>query len=661
MAFSQDGNIILVKISEDNPTVYVPSASKTVKGIASFEDVEFVVTTGHVQLGSDYAELPDIVDAKVDKSDTAGLHAYTHNGDEDGEVPISIEPVEDTLVQRDNNGVIKSKEGVSNNDVIIKSQLTAIVQDFVKSVNGEGPDDNGDVYIDTARDPKLYDALLLTDQNSEPLEDQDGRYIAPPEVDEYARAGLTALEEKIDAAIQAAIGLIYAALSQHAYDKMEAHIKTTTYHIIDPYGELDKIYVGDTLTWSKYPQNVVVFLSDEARTITPTYTQEGVTLQFSIDEGSNWVNIASRGTTPSSKEIWFRGQATGLKSLYSSGGESNAWSFSSPHTSLRVKGNLNYLLCDTLGDTDAPLVAASNCYREMFNGCTSLIEAPSLPAIALEGYCYRYMFNGCTSLVEAPALPATALQAQSYAGMFRDCTSLVNAPALPATTLNSYCYSGMFRGCTSLVDAPVLPATVLWLSCYSNMFNGCTSLVEAPELPSTASDTRCYEYMFYGCTSLVKAPALLPATDVWSYCYSYMFNGCISLEEAPALPATSLGSNCYEDMFNGCTSLVNAPALPATVLMGSCYRDMFNGCTSLVKAPELLATDLQEQCYAGMFRDCTSLVEIKLGYKGTYTPYTIGWVNGIATQGTLYKAGVQFDASGASTYPTTWTQVPWTP
>ena len=53
--------------------------------------------------------------------------------------------------------------------------------------------------------------------------------------------------------------------------------------------------------------------------------------------------------------------------------------------------------------------------------------------------------------------------------MFQGCTSLVNAPELPATTLSNYCYQNMFYGCTSLksirckakVTAP--GATVYWL------------------------------------------------------------------------------------------------------------------------------------------------------------------------------------------------------
>ena len=86
--------------------------------------------------------------------------------------------------------------------------------------------------------------------------------------------------------------------------------------------------------------------------------------------------------------------------------------------------------------------------------------------------------------------------------MFQGCTSLVNAPTLPATTLADYCYQSMFYNCTSLVNAPALPATTLTQSCYSNMFYRCTSLVNAPELPATTLAAQCYSYMFQGCSKL---------------------------------------------------------------------------------------------------------------------------------------------------------------
>ena len=41
---------------------------------------------------------------------------------------------------------------------------------------------------------------------------------------------------------------------------------------------------------------------------------------------------------------------------------------------------------------------ASNCYDNMFKGCTSLTQVPALPATTLANNCYYNMFQGCTGL-----------------------------------------------------------------------------------------------------------------------------------------------------------------------------------------------------------------------------------------------------------------------
>ena len=206
------------------------------------------------------------------------------------------------------------------------------------------------------------------------------------------------------------------------------------------------------------------------------------------------------------------------------------------------------------------------------------VESGAHPTMAAA--CYYYMFYGCTSLTQAPALPATTLSSHCYSNMFYGCTSLTQAPTLPATTLADFCYDNMFRGCTSLAQAPALPATMLADWCYNCMFYGCTSLAQAPALPATTLADRCYYCMFEGCTRLTKAPAL-PATTLADRCYSSMFQGCTSLTQVHALPATTLSSFCYSSMFQGCTSLTQAPALPATTLANYCYDYMFYNCASL--------------------------------------------------------------------------------
>ena len=130
--------------------------------------------------------------------------------------------------------------------------------------------------------------------------------------------------------------------------------------------------------------------------------------------------------------------------------------------------------------------------------------------------CYFIMFSDCTSLTQAPALPATTLAPSCYDSMFFGCTGLTQAPALPATTLAESCYDSMFNGCTSLTQAPALPATTLTESCYDSMFEGCTSLTQAPALPATTLADWCYSGMFYGCTGLK-----LSSTQTGEYTIAY--------------------------------------------------------------------------------------------------------------------------------------------
>ena len=167
---------------------------------------------------------------------------------------------------------------------------------------------------------------------------------------------------------------------------------------------------------------------------------------------------------------------------------------------IAASGNLNTLLKADGSVLD--LTGRNYCYFSMFEGCTSLTQAPALPATTLANYCYTSMFRGCTSLTQAPELPATTLANNCYASIFYDCSALTQAPALPATTLASSCYYAMFRGCKSLTQAPVLPATTLAEQCYTSMFQKCISLTKAPLLPATTLAYGCYYSMFKGCTKL---------------------------------------------------------------------------------------------------------------------------------------------------------------
>ena len=136
----------------------------------------------------------------------------------------------------------------------------------------------------------------------------------------------------------------------------------------------------------------------------------------------------------------------------------------------------------------------------VFGVCSSII-----PKVLGEKYMSEYLFYGlfrrCDTIVDASKLELPTILANfCFHEMFYGCTSLVNAPALPATTLANYCYYCMFEGCTSLTTAPTLPATTLANYCYYCMFEGCTKLNYIKMLAT-------YIYVTHGLTNWVSGVA----------------------------------------------------------------------------------------------------------------------------------------------------------
>ena len=253
-------------------------------------------------------------------------------------------------------------------------------------------------------------------------------------------------------------------------------------------------------------------------------------------------------------------------------------------------------------------------FYEMFNGTNITdISKLKLPNFVNE-YVYSDMFYMCESLtgVSANLLPATTLANGCYYAMFQGCTSLTNAPALIATTLADDCYNSMFNECTSLINTPKLNYNGMKLApnCYNSMFKGCTSLTESPEISDisvSGSSYSCY-YMFSECTGIIKANKISIA-HLGRSCCEKMFEFCTSLTAATSISAVTVdGQEACANMFYGCSSLVNAPRIMlGEQLTYMCCRDMFSYCTSLEYMPQLTATTLASNCYRTMFNNCVRL------------------------------------------------------
>lgn len=101
-------------------------------------------------------------------------------------------------------------------------------------------------------------------------------------------------------------------------------------------------------------------------------------------------------------------------------------------------GNIENLLDYTLVANGRHPTMRDGCYSHLFNGCTSLVTAPELPATTLVDNCYHYMFCGCTSLVTLPELPATTLADNCYYAMFYNCTSIMLSKTQTDVYTNMY-------------------------------------------------------------------------------------------------------------------------------------------------------------------------------------------------------------------------------
>lgn len=191
-----------------------------------------------------------------------------------------------------------------------------------------------------------------------------------------------------------------------------------------------------------------------------------------------------------------------------------------------VKGNIRSLIeGDNFGTTGT---IASEAFRSLFANNTGLINAKDLKICATEintRSCIS-MFDGCTNLITAPSIPALSVGERGYEMMFRNCVSLTSTPELPALTLGQRAYNAMFKGCSNLVNPAQLPCTNLSSDVYGAMFMNCVNLVTAPVLPALTLVNGCYNNMFEGCSSLnyIKALFTTAITSSTSYTTDWVKN-----------------------------------------------------------------------------------------------------------------------------------------
>lgn len=164
------------------------------------------------------------------------------------------------------------------------------------------------------------------------------------------------------------------------------------------------------------------------------------TLQYSIDNCKTWIELPVGTTTPAistGNKISFK--ATGLTPTSSDG----IGTFT-VNKQFNLLGNCMAMLFGDEAEYNFDLTGYNYAFYKLFYNCIKLksVSDGFLPAIILSTNCYREMFYGCTGVTTAPELPATTLLGNSYHSMFRDCSKLNYIKAMFTTTpVSSYTFN----------------------------------------------------------------------------------------------------------------------------------------------------------------------------------------------------------------------------
>ena len=176
------------------------------------------------------------------------------------------------------------------------------------------------------------------------------------------------------------------------------------------------VHYTPVLSYQDYLQKYLTFVPEE----NTTFSFSTNNINYSLDNGTTWITLTAGQSTPTinagNKIIW---KASGLTPTSSAG----IGTFSSTGK-FEAYGNTMSLV---YGDDFENNTTISNYqFFKLFYNCVNLINVQNLilPAIIMKSNCYKQMFYGCTSIIYAPLLSASSLEGGCYEQMFFGCSSL---------------------------------------------------------------------------------------------------------------------------------------------------------------------------------------------------------------------------------------------
>lgn len=167
----------------------------------------------------------------------------------------------------------------------------------------------------------------------------------------------------------------------------------------------------------------------------------------------------------------------------------------------------------------------SNCenitsIRHVYDGCTSLIDAPEIPESVLYA---DFAYSNCDSLETTPIME-NCINLGYAEGMYAGSEKLAMITKLPPYLIN---INAMFKECVNIKAMPEIPETV---SSMQETFSGCISMKTPTILPRQVDNV---QNCFYNCKALEGL--------LWIDCDPHTYDSCFS--EAATLSTLDLQGN----------------------------------------------------------------------------------------------------------------------
>ena len=173
-----------------------------------------------------------------------------------------------------------------------------------------------------------------------------------------------------------------------------------------------------------------------AGSITVSNPKEG--MQYSLNGDAKTAVTNGDIDVAAGDKVQFYGNGTTITSYGGSGSaDCTRITGSGNGFTCKVYGNIMSLV-DEKNFATAKTLSADYTFRRLFYSNNTLTDASGLllPATELATNCYRQMFMGCTALTTAPELPAPTLVNNCYYQMFQSCRKLATVTCLATSGIN---------------------------------------------------------------------------------------------------------------------------------------------------------------------------------------------------------------------------------